>query len=297
MQLASPRFNWYASLPKGVEHLGSWNDPTRRSASWYLHRLPGRTERLVDFSCDPVVSLEVGALGTVERSIEGQLDIADLDDDTLTLTPAFAACEWNWSGNSFEILDVYVPHEMLQAAWTEHFKGDPGRLNLSAKLRLDDPGLLFLMKSLYCTAQAPRRNATLLYQVATRYLIACLLGLEGTLVARSQARCGLTPPVQRRVLAYIDEHLDADISVESLAAVAGLSSFHFLRQFRRSMGQTPHRYVVQQRLARARELLLQTDLSVLEIAWQCGFDDPSHFARRFREQYRLAPSAFRRSYS
>lgn len=297
MQVASSQFDWYASLPTGVQHLGSWNDPTRRSASWYLHRLPVRTERLVDYSCDPVVSLEVGALGTVERSIEGQLDIASLDDDTLTLTPAFAACEWHWRGNSFEVLDVHIPHEMLQMAWFEHFNGDPGRLNLSAKLRLDDPGLLFLMKSLYCTAQAPRHNATLLYQLATRHLISYLLGLEGTLVARSQARCGLAPAVQRRVLGYIDEHLDAEISIDSMAAVAGLSTFHFLRQFRRSMAQTPHRYVVQQRLARARQLLLQTDLSVLDIALQCGFDNPSHFAKRFREQYRLAPTAFRRSLS
>ncbi|MFO1376695.1 MAG: AraC family transcriptional regulator [Steroidobacteraceae bacterium] len=297
MQLASPRFTWYSALPEGAEHLASWNDPTRRSASWYLHRLPARTGRLVDFSCDPVVSLEVGALGTVERSVEGESDVASLVDDTLTLTPAFAACEWNWSGNSFEILDVYVPHEMLQVAWTEHFSGEPGDLNFSAKLRLDDPGLLFLMKSLHCVARTSRRDAALVYQVATRYLIACLLGLDGSLVARSQRRCGLATAVRRRVLDYIDEHLEADISIDGLAAVAGLSTFHFLRQFRRSTGQTPHRYIVQHRLVRARELLLKTELPVIEIALRCGFDDPSHFARRFREQFRMAPSAFRRCHS
>lgn len=294
---ATPGFPWYNDLPRGIEHVKSWNDSTRRSLSWYLHRLPQRTECLVDLSRDPVVSLEVGPVGTVERCIEGQRDVADLVADTLTLTPAYAACEWRWSGNSFEILDVYIPHEMLQATWREHFAGDPAELNFEPKLRLDNPGLLFLMKSLYCIGQAPQRNTTLLYQMATHHLIACLLGLDGILASGLRTRSGLATRSRRRVLAYIDEHLDADISIDNLAAVAGLSTFHFLRQFRLSMGETPHRYVVRQRLARARQLLLHTNLLIVEIALRCGFDDPSHFAKRFREQYCCTPHAFRRRLS
>ncbi len=297
MQAAAPGFTWYSALPQGVEYLNSWTDPTRRSVSWYLHRLPARTDRLVDLSRDPVVSLELGAVGTVERCVEGRRDIANLVNDTLTLTPAFAACEWQWSGNSFEVLDVYIPHEMLQAAWSEHFAGDPTELNLAARLHFDDPGLLYLMKSLYCIAQSPRRNRALLYEVATHHLVASLLALDQSLVSHLRRERGLAANLRRRVLAYIDAHLEDTITVESLAAIAGQSPFHFLRQFRLSMGETPHRYVVRQRLARARQLLLHTNLSVVEIALRCGFDDPSHFARRFRERYRTAPSAFRRQNS
>ena len=294
MQAAMPGFNWYGALPQGIEYMRSRTDPTRRSASWYLHRLPEQTERLVDLSRDPVVSLEIGAMGVVERCVEGRRDIARLAADSLTLTPAHAPCEWQWSGNSFEIFDVYIPHEMLQAAWSDHFSGDPAGLNFAPTLHLKDPGVLFLMKSLYCLAHTERRNTALVYQMATHHLVASLLGLEGTLSTRACGRGGLSASVKRRMLAYIHEHVDDDLSLDDLANVAGLSPYHFLRQFRRSVGETPHRYVVRQRLSRARQLLSQTRLPVVEIALRCGFEDSSHFARRFRAQYRLSPSAFRR---
>jgi transcriptional regulator GlxA family with amidase domain len=109
------------------------------------------------------------------------------------------------------------------------------------------------------------------------------------------ARGGLTPRALRRVRDYVESHLRGNLSLETLAATSGLSMYHFLREFKRSQGVTPHHYLLQRRIERARELLTRTDLSMSEIAFACGFSDQSHFGRRFRELVGVPPSAFRRS--
>jgi transcriptional regulator GlxA family with amidase domain len=68
---------------------------------------------------------------------------------------------------------------------------------------------------------------------------------------------------------------------------------HFARAFRTSVGMPPHRYLVERRVARARELLASTNMPLAEIALAAGFSDQSHFARRFREHVGTTPRAYR----
>jgi AraC-like DNA-binding protein len=80
-----------------------------------------------------------------------------------------------------------------------------------------------------------------------------------------------------------------------LSAIAGLSVFHFARQFKQSAGVSPHYYLVGRRIERAKELLAETDLSLSEIAFATGFSDQSHLTRHFRQMIGAAPGQFRRS--
>jgi len=75
----------------------------------------------------------------------------------------------------------------------------------------------------------------------------------------------------RRVREYVEVHLDESIDLSMLAGVAGLSMHHFARQFKQSAGVTPHVYLTQKRVERAQEMLVQTDLSLAEIAFAVGF--------------------------
>src|SRR5260221_14640165 len=99
----------------------------------------------------------------------------------------------------------------------------------------------------------------------------------------------------RRVCAHVDGHLSESIDLVTLASVAGVSVFHFARQFKQSAGATPHHYIVRRRIERARELLVGTDLSLSEIAFTTGFADQSHFARHFRQTTGTTPREFRRA--
>jgi AraC family transcriptional regulator len=105
---------------------------------------------------------------------------------------------------------------------------------------------------------------------------------------------GLTPFQLRQVIDFTQAHLAEDISLASLAGVAGLSPFHFARLFKKSTGQTPHQFLIQRRLERARELLQVKHASIVDVAMQVGFCDQSHLAAHFKRVYGLTPRAFLR---
>lgn len=99
-----------------------------------------------------------------------------------------------------------------------------------------------------------------------------------------------------RVRAHVEERLAGPLSLEDLAAVAGMSLFHFCRMFREHLQVTPHRYILAQRMAHARRLLwAHRERSVLEIALACGFQSPSHFAAQFKKHTGKTPLQWQRS--
>jgi AraC-like DNA-binding protein len=108
-----------------------------------------------------------------------------------------------------------------------------------------------------------------------------------------QAHGGLSAGAIRRVQEYMKAHLGEGIDLAMLAGVAGLSVHHFARQFKHSIGVTPHHYLTRKRVERAQEMLAQTPLSLSEIAYATGFADQSHLARHFRYMLGTTPSAFR----
>lgn len=97
----------------------------------------------------------------------------------------------------------------------------------------------------------------------------------------------------RRVVDYIEAHLADDISLRDLAAQAGLSTHHFGEAFKASTGTSPHRYLVERRIRRAKELLLGAEQSIAEIAMSVGFASHSHFTDNFRRLTGTTPSRFR----
>jgi AraC-like DNA-binding protein len=108
-----------------------------------------------------------------------------------------------------------------------------------------------------------------------------------------QAQGGLSPGAMRRVREYVAAHLGESIDLSMLAGVAGLSVHHFARQFKQSAGVTPHAYLTQKRVERAQEMLVQTGLSLAEIAFAVGFFDQGHLARHFRHMFGTTPREFR----
>lgn len=110
-----------------------------------------------------------------------------------------------------------------------------------------------------------------------------------------RSRGGLAPYMLRRVREHIDAHISGHIDVEALAATAGLSTFHFSRAFKQSVGMAPHAYVISRRLQKARDLLAEAALGLAEVALACGFADQSHFTRVFSRELGITPGAWRRA--
>jgi len=107
------------------------------------------------------------------------------------------------------------------------------------------------------------------------------------------ARGGLSPARAQRICDYINSNLGQNISLESLAEMAGLSIHHFARAFKQTVGMPPHCYVLQRRIEHAQHMLRNTELPLAEIALSAGFSDQSHLARHFRRMTGVAPSMVR----
>jgi AraC-like DNA-binding protein len=118
----------------------------------------------------------------------------------------------------------------------------------------------------------------------TEFLIRAFARLVQTLAG------SIRKPWLASVQDYLETHLERDLSIEELAAVAGYSAGHFHREFRRATGETPVQYLTRRRLETARLYLRQSGLPIREIAAAVGFSDPLYFSRVFRRHFGCSPS-------
>ena len=118
-------------------------------------------------------------------------------------------------------------------------------------------------------------------------------GESGRASVRERGR--LTASQKSRVLDVIQQRLAEDVALDELAAAAGVSRFHFLRLFKNSLGITPHRFIMDQRLAAARTLLAATDQPLADIAVSAGFSSQSHLCTTMRRRLGVTPKQWRRS--
>lgn len=93
---------------------------------------------------------------------------------------------------------------------------------------------------------------------------------------------------------FINDSIDTNFTLESLASNANLSKYHFLRLFKKEFGLTPHAFIVNERLNRANKLI-QNGLSISEASIQVGFNDQSHFTRNFKKYFGYTPSYLRKN--
>jgi len=104
---------------------------------------------------------------------------------------------------------------------------------------------------------------------------------------------GLTHTQLQQVLDYIHAHLDRDLSLAELAEVINISPTYFASLFKQAIEVSPHQYVVQQRVERAKLMLSKTDLAIADIALQVGFSSQSHLNQQFKRLTGMTPKQVR----
>jgi AraC family transcriptional regulator len=135
--------------------------------------------------------------------------------------------------------------------------------------------------SFYADAMATAMSAHLVQFYATRH---------HTL---REYQDGLPPSRLKRAIEYINAHLGEDLSLSIITAKMGMSQYYFCRLFKQSMGIAPHKYITQQRVERAKLLLKNPEFRIIDITLECGFANPSHFAKCFRKHTGISPQQFR----
>jgi AraC family transcriptional regulator len=105
--------------------------------------------------------------------------------------------------------------------------------------------------------------------------------------------CGLSRTRLKLAIEYIHDRITENISLAEIAAELNISQYHFCRLFKQSIGVSPHKYIIQQRIKRAQELLLKNDTKLADIALATGFANQGHFCYQFRKLMGVTPKQYR----
>ncbi|MBD0373671.1 MAG: helix-turn-helix transcriptional regulator [Pyrinomonadaceae bacterium] len=213
------------------------------------------------------------------------------------LTTGGAPYDVRWravSQEPFETMLVFVELPVLQRALEEVFGTDTTHVRLRDASAFNDEGLNSLLGLL--REELMRREASPLFVEGLAQAISIHLARSyGVTDEESHSSSPSLPGYKlRQITDWMSEHAAEEFSLERLAAQAGLSRFHFQRLFKSATGVSPSRYHINLRMEEARRLLRETKMSVVDVALEVGYTDPSHFARLFRRETGLSPSEYRR---
>jgi AraC family transcriptional regulator len=232
----------------------------------------------------------------VSRRIDGlRAEAALVGPTCITLTPGDALVHWEHSGSP-EILQLYLHGSIYTAVAAEMLGRDERAPALVPRFAIVDPLLEQLALAVLAALRDGTAHDALYIEHIAQLLAAHLVRAHSTerrLPARPSAD-GLSRARTRRLIEYIDHHLDGDLSIQAIAAEVGLSPLYLARSFRLAMGQAPHRYVVGRRIDRAQRLLRETQASIAEIAAATGFSSHSHLSQWFRRIVGVSPAEYRR---
>ncbi len=184
----------------------------------------------------------------------------------LLITPANTPLFVRWEGDE-NCLQIQLTDQFLKRIATETFNGDADRLQLLPTFQQRD-AQVEAIANLILTEFQQNRSGNQLYvdSLANILAVNLLRQFATTKPQLSMYQGGLPQRKLMRVLDYIEAHLDQAIKLAGLAQLLDMSQFHFSHLFKQSLGLSPHQYLLQQRVERAKQLLKQTDQPIVDIA-------------------------------
>lgn len=223
----------------------------------------------------------------VKRVLNGHRQNEQVSAGTIVVIPAEVPHQSSWDRESEVILLMLEPIQFAQIAY-EALDGD--RVELIPHFAKPDPLIHQVGLALKAQLATPCAGDRLYTESAVTMLSVHLLQHYSTRSPNLQDReVGLSRRKLQWVIEYINAHLAEDLSLKAIAHTAGMSQYYFCRLFKQSMGLTPYQYLIQQRVERAKQLLLQSKMSIAEVAQAVGFCDQSRLSRYLKRLTRLTP--------
>ncbi|MCU0535760.1 MAG: AraC family transcriptional regulator [Hydrococcus sp. Prado102] len=221
----------------------------------------------------------------VDRGIHRKGDIA--------IAPA-GLSKWQWEGED-RYLGLSFSTSFIEKVALEALETNPNRLSLDPKFRVRDPQIQQLGMMLLSEIQNGGLGGGLYVESLANVLAVHLLRNYSSVTSNVAPYSDGLPEYQlAQAIEYINEYLSQDIKLTDLATLLDMSQFHFSRRFKQSMGISPHQYLIGQRVEKAKQLLARSDLSIAEVAIECGFNSQSHLGQWFRQLTGMTPKAYQK---
>jgi AraC family transcriptional regulator len=212
---------------------------------------------------------------------------------SLSLVPP-GMCPGMRAETEFDLVVCALDSGLVSGLDSELERRPEGELGLQANFR--DHAAQQLMTLLIADANEGHTTERLYTEHLTQALAVrvLFLGRSARPQTNNRAASGLPRHVLRRIIERM-RCFSCDLSLQTLANESGYSRVHFVRMFKGATGYSPHNYLLNLKLERARELLKNPSTSLIDIALDCGFSSHSHMSRLFRKSVGVTPSAYRRS--
>jgi AraC family transcriptional regulator len=230
----------------------------------------------------------------MSRHVDGPRLTSDIVFGDISLLTRSVESEWCWK-DDIEVLHIYLDSGLVQRVANTIFDREVADVTLRDVLKVRDD-LLTGMGHMLIREASSDLSGTRLYaeSLGHQLCIHLLRNYFDLKFAGTPPSGKLDHAKMRHVEDFIEEHLGDDLTLVSLATVAGVSASYFSHQFRNSLGVAPHQYLLQRRLERARTLLQDNRRSIAEIASATGFSDQSHLTRHFKRRFGVTPQGYRR---
>ena len=232
-------------------------------------------------------------INNVNRFVDGRWSDHTLGPGSVALLSRSEPARWVWDGE-VDAVSVFLSRDELSSTCRQMYDREVSEITLHDSLSVDDPALH--RASMVIAAEAAQGGAgsrLLVESLATEIGVHILRRHADVRFREADSDQALSAAQLRLLQEHVRLNLAADLSLQTLADTLGMSRFHFARRFRASTGQSPHVFVLGQRVDRAQVLLRRTRLPLHEVAARCGFADSSHMSRVFRQRLETTPGRYR----
>lgn len=238
---------------------------------------------------EPVIVYHVGGAQTVPVRIGRNWNL-QTHPGLITVIPPATRIGWDIQGEVHS-RSIHLGSRFFSASDADV----PSVPRLRFRCGVQDPLLTSAIHALEQELREPRELGTLYADAVSDFMALHLLRDNGSATIVAQRRGALSPRALQRVRERIEASIEHGVSLQALADQTSLSRTYFSAAFRESTGVSPHRYLTQRRLARARDLLCSTALSLAEVALRCGFSSQAHFTQYFHRESGVTPHQFRQA--
>ncbi len=231
----------------------------------------------------------------VQNTRDGVMHDYDIKKDDIVVTPAGMRSGWRWFGTSDVIIVTLDPAKVARFAQIElSMLLDPQQFRDTPLF--NDPDLCAAGVMLRDALESDDVTSGVMFEAMSRVLLVKLLQRYGKQRPEEIALSArFTSDHYKRVLAFIRARLDRTITLDELAREAGMSTSHFSRVFKETVGSTPMQYVLAYRVEQAIKMMEDAARPLGDIALECGFADQAHFSRSFKQVTGQTPREFRKA--